>query len=179
MSFFKKFDTVQYALDGYSKEAMNIIQAAILKRLNVDRTFVYQKYLITDGQTPESVAHALYDDPNLWWTFFLVNSRVNPMLDWPMDQTSLEEYVNMVHGDPNKILFFTNIDTGKRYDDVSAAEYREMIESGAGLPHYVHPVTAFQYETERNAELADIIVISKKYITQFVDMFNRAIEGKV
>lgn len=155
--FFKKFPTVQYSVDGYSKDAMNILSAAILKRVNVDRSFVYQDYDVPSGVTPEALAYELYKDASLCWVFFLVNRMVNPLRDWPMSSELLEDFVVAEYGDPNAVLY--HIDSDGVQND-----------SGIG-----RGVTAFEHENRLNLERNKITVIAPRYINQFVDLFNKAV----
>lgn len=178
-SFFKKFPTISYSLDGYSKDAMNIVTAAVLKRINVDKSYVYQTYDVPNGSSPESLAYELYKDPTLCWVFFLVNGMINPMLDWPMADEVLEEYVAVVYGSLYDIVYFTNVQTGYRLDDVAEQEVREFIEEGNPVPADIHPVTALEYESEVNRKRGNITIIAPRYINQFVDLFNKSIEGKI
>ena len=157
---------------------MNILTAAIVKHMNVDKSYVYQRYIIPDGASPESVANALYGDPEKYWTILLINGIVDPFTGWPMDQTVLENWVAAKHGSPNAILYFTNVETGRQYDSVMEAEFREMIANDEPLPMLVHPVTALEHEGNLNQEKSEIVVITRRYINQFVDMFNKSIEGK-
>lgn len=178
MSFFKKFDTIQYQLDGYSKEAMNIVTAAVLKRLNVDKTYVYQSYIVPAGASPESLANDLYKDPHKHWTILLVNSIVNPFLDWPVNDQVLEELVVREYGSAHKIVHFIDMATKFQLDDVQDAVIRQLIEDGNPIPQNIRPVTALEYEIEKNRRKAQITVVAPKYINRFVDAFNKSIEGK-
>lgn len=178
MSFFKKFDSIEYKLDGYSKEAMNIITAAVLKRLNVDKTYVYQSYIVPAGATPESLANELYQDAHKYWTILLVNGIVNPFLDWTVNDQVLEEIVEKKYGSVNHIVYFLDLTTKFQLDDVADQEMRDLMANGDPLPHNIHPVSALEYETTLNREKANIIVVAPRYINRFVDAFNKSIEGK-
>jgi len=178
-SFFKKFPTIAYSIDGYSKEAMNIISAAILKRINIDKAYIYQSYDVPNGMTSMALANELYKDPTLEWTFFLVNAMVNPLLDWPMDDDVLEEFVEMKYGSINTILYFTDVHTGFRLDDVAEAEVRAYMEANGTIPANVHPVTAHEHESDLNRKRGKIKIVAPRHINQFVDLFNKSIEGKI
>lgn len=178
MAFFKKFGTIEYVLDGYSKEAMNIVTAAVLKRLNVDKTYVYQSYVVPAGMTPEALAEELYKDPHKHWTILLANSIVNPFLEWTVNDSVLEELIIRKYGTVNKIVHFIELDTDFQLDDVADAQMRDWIAQGNPMPHNIHPVTALEYETELNRERAQITVVAPRYINRFVDLFNKTIEGK-
>lgn len=177
-SFFKKFPVINYSLDGYNKDAMNIVTASVLKRLNVDKAYVYQSYDVPSGASPESIAYDLYKDPHLGWTFFLVNGMINPLLDWPVNDEVLEAIVEEKYGNINHIVYFTDLE-GSRLDDVAEAEVREWIGLGNPIPNDVSPVTALAYESELNRARGSITIISPRYINQFVDLFNKSIEGKI
>lgn len=176
--FFKKFGTIEYKLDGYSKEAMNIITAAVLKRLNVDKTFVYQEYVVPAGATPESLADDLYKDPNKYWTILLVNGIVNPFLDWPVNDQVLEELIIKKYGTAEHIVHFIDMTTKFQLDDVADANMREQMSNGQPIPVNIRPVSALEYETDLNRRRGQILIIAPKYINRFVDVFNKAIEGK-
>lgn len=178
-SFFKKFPVINYSLDGYNKDAMNIVAAAVLKRLNVDKTYVYQSYDVPTGASPESLAYDLYKDPSLCWVLFLVNGMVNPLLDWPMSDEVLEEYTTLNHGSLNKILYFIDLNTGFRLDDVAHAEMQIIVNNGGEIPHNISPVTALAFEAEENRKRGKIVIVAKQYMNQFVDTFNKSIEGKI
>ena len=177
MSFFKKFGTIEYKIDGFSKEAMNIVTAAILKRMNIDKNYILQRYVVQAGASPESIANDLYKDPHKYWTVLFVNSIVNPFLEWPMKPEVLEEVVKIKYGNPNTILYFTNLTNGFRLDDVAEKAMRTFIESSP-MPAHIHPVTAIAHEQELNRQRGEIYVIGPKYINLFVDTFHKVIEGK-
>jgi Base plate wedge protein 53 len=177
-NFFKKFPVLNYALEGYSKDAMNIVTAVVLKRINVDRSYVYQTYDVPAGASPESLANELYRDPSLCWVFFLVNAMVNPLLDWPMSDEVLEEYVAATHDSIYDIVYFTDLD-GYRLDEVAEKEVRDFIEAGNPMPYNVHPVTAIEEASELNRKRGKITIIAARYINQFVDLVNKSIEGKL
>lgn len=175
---FKKFKTLPYALDGYSKEAMNLLTAGILKHVNVDQTFVYQKYNVPAGMSAESLANELYKDAGKYWTILLVNSIVDPFNEWPMDSTALENYTKHKHGSTTAILYFINVNTRRRYDDVDEETYRQLIADDQPIPELVHPVTAIEHESVENQKRCEIMVVAPRYISLFEDTFNKAIEGK-
>ncbi|QFR57944.1 baseplate wedge protein [Stenotrophomonas phage Moby] len=177
MGFFNKFGTVNYSLDGYNKDAMNIITAAIVKRLRVDESYVHMRYTISDGEIPEGVANELYKDPQLYWTILLVNAIVNPFLEWPVSTDVLEDIVKAKYGNVNKIIAWQNNTTGLYYDDVDSAKWQAMVDNGQQLPMAVHPVTALAWENDLNTKRAQIVVVDPKYINLFVDMFNKVVEG--
>ena len=173
--FFKRFDQIDYKLDGVSKATMNIVTAAILKRLNVDRNYIFQKYVVKEGETIDMLAHRLYKDPTLGWTILLVNGMVDPFNEWTMDLQTLEDYTVAKYGTTDTIVEFRYIDSGWILDDIEERDVRELIENSQPIPINVFPLTALELETERNNERRQITLVSPRYIRQFVDEFYKAI----
>lgn len=175
--FFKRFGSVEYKLDGMTKKAANIITAAILKNLNVDRNYVFQKYIVKEGEHYDQLAEHFYKEPTWGWTLLLVNHIVDPFTEWAMDLQTLEEFTATKHGSIDKLLYFKYIDTGWILDDIADRDVRELIANEDPIPINVTPVTALQHETELNNQRRQITIISPRYIRRFVDEFYKAVES--
>ena len=175
-TFFKKFPKVEYTLDNQTREIVNILTAVLPKRLNIDKTYVFQRYMVSSGETPEQLADVLYNDANLWWVPMLINAKVSPYLDWRMSDEELEMYCERVYEDIHDIHHYINITTMKWVDEVDEEEYRTMASSS--LPAHIIPVSNLQWETEQNILKGEIFVVNPKYVSQFVDSFVKALEGR-
>ena len=172
MGYFKKFGTIKYN----GEDVANILTAVLPSRLNIDKAFVYQNYSIADGETPESLAGKLYKDPQLYWTILVVNNIVNPYTDWPIEESVFEEFVRKKYTDIVGVHHFYDNRIDRICDDVADAEYRSMPASA--LPYYIIPKTNLEYEREINMARREIIVVNPRYVSQFVEIYHRAIEGK-
>ncbi|ASD50578.1 baseplate wedge subunit [Acidovorax phage ACP17] len=172
MTYFRKFSTLVYD----RVVAQNILTAVLPSRLNVDRVFVYQNYRVSDGETPESVADKLYKDAKLYWVLLVVNDIVDPFVGWPMSDAELEEFVVKKWGALHAVHHFFDNRIGRICDDVDDAAYRAV--PPASLPFYIVPVTCQQWERTQNDERRDVIAINPRYINQFVEAYNNALEGK-
>ena len=172
MGYFKKFGQIDYG----GVKAANILTVVLPSHLNIDKAFVYQNYNVIDGETPESIADKLYKDPQLYWTILVVNSIVNPYTDWPIEESVFEEFVSKKYGDIFGVHHFWDNRIDRICDDVADAEFRVI--PAEDLPYYIIPKTNLDYEREINEERREIIVINPRYVSQFVEVYNRAIEGK-
>lgn len=174
--FFRKFNEIPYALDGYNKDVTNILMAVLPRRLNVDETYVFQRHQVASGARPESIAYELYQQAQYHWTILVINDMVNPYLDWPMSDEEVELYTRKKYNnDVYGLHHFYWLHNGKWLDEVDEAHYRALYPD---LPEDVIPVTNLQYETDTNLEKRQILVINPRYINQFIESFNRALEGK-
>ena len=62
-----------------------------------DLTF-FDKFYIKDNERPDVIAYQVYDDPNLDWLIMLSNNIINYESEWPMDQTTFNNYVVNKYG---------------------------------------------------------------------------------
>ncbi len=175
--YFKKFGEITYSKDGYSKTAKNILKAVLPKFNNVNGTFVFQKYMVSSGQRPETVANELYSEPNYYWVLLVLNDIVNPFIDWPLSDEEVELFTIKKYGigEEYSVHHFYWRDTGKWLDEVDEAAQRLLYPNN---PENVIPVSNLEYEIEINREKKSIIAINPKYIQQFVEAYNQALEGK-
>lgn len=177
--FFKKFQKEEYTAEpGHTAVAQRLLTAVMPRHLGVDKTFVYQRYTVQSGERPEFLADRFYKDAHLWWVFFVINGLTSPYHDWRLADEEIEEYVVRKYGagNANEIHHFRKISTGKICDEVDDEYFRTLDPSE--LPADVEPVSNLGYETELNRSRGEIIVISPKYISLFVDSYQRAIQGK-
>ena len=107
--YFNYFPQTYYNLDN-SKTNIDIV-TNIMSKFTFESEFknnsvVYYEYVITDGETPEMLAHQIYGSSERHWIILALNDIVNPLLDWPTEQRSLikiidkkyEPYANTSNG---------------------------------------------------------------------------------
>jgi hypothetical protein len=178
MSFFRYFPKINYNTDGLPRNVVNISTAFLLKRIKIDNTFVYQRYILHDGELPESVSDKLYKTPKYYWTILLVNNIIDPMTEWYMDSSTLEKFVEAKYPDGlYGIHHFYDTRIDRICDDVDDAYFRTLI-GNPSFPSEVVPVTNYQYEVELNEKRREIIVINPRAISRFADEFQRILESK-
>ena len=72
--FFENFPKIQYKLDdGRIIYIKDFFRKSKIEQDAVNSIVSYTKYEIQDGERPDIVATKLYGNPDLHWTFFLVN----------------------------------------------------------------------------------------------------------
>jgi hypothetical protein len=94
--FFRQFPKVNYLLpNGYSYRIPDITRYSNLNFPNLDSISYYQFYDIKDGERPDIVSSKLYQIPDYYWTFFLLNNHLkNGYGGWPMSYQELERHVS-------------------------------------------------------------------------------------
>lgn len=123
--YFRKFSNINYPFYKkdkvlYSKTAINITQRAkIIKYVKQYRT-EFQRYLLKDGERPDTLAHRLYDNPYTHWVIYLVNDIFNPYLDWSMSQYDLNEYIDEIY--PGSSVFVPDVWKPRETDESTTGD---------------------------------------------------------
>ena len=92
--YLSNFPEIQYQLD-YCKVVYikDFFRKSKLEQEAVNAIISYNLYEIPEGDRPDVTAAKLYGNPDLHWTFFLVNDIEN-YYDWYKDQQTFERYIN-------------------------------------------------------------------------------------
>lgn len=90
--FFKYFPTINYKADGYDTPLTDISIAFIKKKLFADSAYLFRRYTIIEGETPEAVSYKLYGTTRFHWTLIFMNDIVDVMTDWFMSSDLLLEF---------------------------------------------------------------------------------------
>ena len=92
--YFTNFPEIQYQLaDGKVVYIKDFFRKSKIEQEALNAIVEYNLYTIPDGDRPDITATKLYGNPNLHWTFFLVNDIEN-YYDWHKDQQTFERYID-------------------------------------------------------------------------------------
>ena len=141
----------------------------------------FSKYLVLDGERPDSVAKKLYDDENLDWIILLSNNIINVQDEWPMGQFDFQRYLDnkyskdqlgeIHHYETNEIRNENNVmllQAGLIVDSDFTFRYSNddgTIES----VNSVQSVSNLKYEIDRNDAKRSINVLRKQYVSIIID----------
>lgn len=91
--FFTNFPEIQYRMnDGKVIYIKDFFRKSKIEQESVSSIVEYSTFQIPDGDRPDIVATKLYGNPDLHWTFFLVNDFEN-YYDWHKDSEVFERYI--------------------------------------------------------------------------------------
>lgn len=95
--YFSYFPQTYYNLDT-NKTNVDVV-TNILSKFSFENSFknnsvVYYEYVVTDGETPEMLAHQIYGSSEKHWIILSLNDIVNPLVDWPIEQNSLIKLID-------------------------------------------------------------------------------------
>ena len=157
MAYFKYFPVITYDVRGkknqFQIDVITNILVRIRKKLDLTNLAYFVEYFVQDGDTPESLAHQVYNDSQLHWVILYTNYMTNPYYDWPLTYFDLQKFVNKK---------YSNINATHHYEDADKYEV-DSTASGATA------ITNFIYEETLNDAKRNIKIIKIEYVAQIID----------
>lgn len=97
-NYFNNFPTTYYTNITLNNSHLDVV-TDITKRLGFEQGFInnsaaYLKFVIDDGDTPETIAHKYYGDVEKHWIVLMMNNIIDPQYDWPLSQRDIIKYIN-------------------------------------------------------------------------------------
>lgn len=179
MSYFKYFDTIEYEVDGYTKTAVDLLRAVLPDDIDLGDFYIFQRYQVTSGERPESVAYKLYQNANHYWVLLVINNIINPYIDWPMSDEEVEEYTKTKYGPDNIFNVHHYYWLGNPYHkDLSWVDEVDSKDPTILSAQEVIPMTNLEYEIEQNAAKRTIVAVNPRLVSQFADAYNKALKGQ-
>lgn len=159
----------------------------------------FKKYVLKDGETPDSLANKAYGNPFYDWVILITNSVVNRHFDWPLSNYELTKYAESQYDDPyGEIAYYETYETKAGYKIPN--EYGTMVDAivlegglkvdstffnknfeyfnGSGYTTVpgntvCRPVTVMEDLTKKNEQKREIFLLKPEYFRQFVDDFKK------
>ena len=189
MAYFKYFPKIAYDVRGVENNEQydaitNLLSRVLVKChgwADIDGsahealvgTCHYQKYIIRDGDRPDTLAHQFYGDSELHWLIMYANglSISNPWYDWPMTHLTLSKFITKKYGTGNEYGTHHYEDAdGNRVDfEDQTGAVAEISTAAVGAT----AVTRFVYEERLNDTKRTIRVMDRQYIDLVIREFQR------
>ena len=170
-----------------------------------DKT-IYYKYRVTEGQKPEHVAYNYYGDAKYHWVVLLMNEIRDPQWCWPMDSFTFERYIINKYGstdqaqaevshyetkelrapvsDDNYNLNDVVLKSGMLANSTFAYSYTTIVDGTPGTEYSFGtglaktPIYAFTNEVTQNEKRADIVLLRRNMLQEFVNDFESLVVQK-
>lgn len=96
LGYFNYFPKILYTFDKntLNQQAVTNIfaRSTFLKEVS-DNSAIYFKYQVQESDTPEIIAHKIYGSEYRSWIILLFNKYINPMYEFPLKSSVLDDYV--------------------------------------------------------------------------------------
>ena len=80
--------------NGEVKVVTNLLKRVAVRTKIKTNALILDTYNVKNGETPESIADKLYDDPELHWVVLMVNDITDRYHQWPMYEQQFNNYIN-------------------------------------------------------------------------------------
>jgi len=97
MSFFRNFPKVNYDYfgNGVQSKVIDIFRFVQPAKDFKDELGAYSFYEVQEGDRPDVVSQKLYNTPEYYWTFFLVNEHLrNGISAWPLSSDEFNKFID-------------------------------------------------------------------------------------
>lgn len=184
MKYFSNFRSLQYSLDENDLE-FKLIKNPLtrVKFINdvLKNIQLFYEYDLSETDTPEIIAHKLYDDPNRYWIVLMSNNLIDPYYDVPLNDNNFESFLTSkydsvsnsqahIHHYERRTTLTSNKDgtiTTKEYiNQLNEYSYNHLTNSITvnSLPSIGAPITV---STESDIEIANDNVIITKTVKDY------------
>ena len=114
--FFNRFPYVDYDIlgDGQQTKIKNFLKRFDFREKVRKFGSIYIKWIVRDEDTPQIIAHKLYNSTHYYWIVLMINRMGDPTFDFPMNEKELNEFVDKKYGVENRRGFhhYESIETG-------------------------------------------------------------------
>ena len=112
MSYFENYPSIRYPFGGQSQTTVfqDIgVYIDLIDRAKDDVSF-YKEYSIKNADRPDQLSQTLYETPDYYWTFYLMNDDLK-LRGWPLSNQALIEKAKKEY--PHKVLVTRENMTGR------------------------------------------------------------------
>lgn len=170
MSFyFRNFPFTNYQIEDYNINEIVQNPLARFKIVDVLRNvkFLYQEYIIEEGQSASEIAYSFYDDETLDWVIYITNNIIDPKYDWPLDYTSFNNFLTKKYGSVENALRETTTENIHHYEWI--VQQQQVLFDGTKIPERRLTVDKTKYDT---------LIASERDIVRNFEYEQRLNDGK-
>ena len=141
---------------------------------------IFNEITVRDGERPEDIATAFYNNPFYNWTVLIANDVVDVYSQWPRSITQLQDFINQKYDNPQATKHHVTTEVKDAKNNV-IVEAGKVVASNYQVSYYngtttvtatpVVSVSYEQYEFEENAKKGRIQLIKPSLIEDFVDQY--------
>ena len=141
---------------------------------------IFNEITVRDGERPEDIATAFYNNPFYNWTVLIANDVVDVYSQWPRSITQLQDFINQKYDNPQATKHHVTTEVKDAKNNI-IVEAGKVVASNYQISYYngsttvtatpVVSVSNEQFEFEENAKKAQIQIIKPQIIEDFVENY--------
>ena len=189
MGYFRELPNLQYQSPFTSRVSSDsyVTVKNLFRRMKIrddlQNVFtVFNKFTISDGERPDTVARNLYGKSTLDWVVLTTAGIINVRNEWPLSSKELYDFTVEKYGltEINNVKHYVTtevknnrgiviIPKGKVVDKDFKIPKPDISNDDTATLNPVRGVTYYEYEVEENEKKRNIFVLRTEYLQQFLN----------
>jgi len=189
MGYFRELPNLQYQSPFTSRVSSDsyVTVKNLFRRMKIrddlQNVFtVFNKFTISDGERPDTVARDLYGKSTLDWVVLTTAGIINVRNEWPLSSKELYDFTVEKYGliEINNVKHYVTTEVknsrgviilpkGKVVDQNFTIPKPDISNNDDATLNPVRGVTYYEYEVEENEKKRNIFVLRVEYLQQFLN----------
>ena len=186
MGYFRELPELQY--QSFLKDRLSTEDYIVVKnffrriklRDDLQSIFtLFNKYVILDGERPDTLAEKFFGDSSLDWVILIVAGIINVYDEWPLSDKDLYNFVidkygienaNAIHHYETKLVLDSSNRLILRSGLIVDADFTIPDPENRSLTlNPVNGISNFEYETLKNDKKREIYVLKPSFLEDFIE----------
>jgi len=174
--YFTHFPKILYDIEktGNPTLVTDIIRRVKARDGIKQNSFMFDKYDIKSGDTPETVSYNVYGSTQYYWIILLTNDMKDRFYDWPLSDQQFEAFVNDKYSNPSGIHHYEKVQSSGAITGNGPDDYDHYIEVNSTEPNAIS-VSNYEYERRLQDQKRQINLIKNSYLQSFLSEFKRLV----
>jgi len=195
MSYFRELPNIFYQSQSKDRNSSNdyVLVKNLFRRTKLRDDLqsiatIFNKYQISPGERPDTIAEYLYGDPGLDWVVMMTANIINVRDQWPLSDKELYNYAEDKYGTKlNDVRFYETTEV-KDSSGRLILPKGKIVDQDFKIPNPSTPtadlnpvvsVSNYVHEVRENDEKRQIFVLKPEYLGIFLeDMRNEMKYGR-
>ena len=180
--YFDSFPKILYDSKGNGevKIVTNLLKRVAIRAKVKNNSVFYDTYTVQNGDTPESIADKLYDDPELHWVVLLVNDITDRYHQWPMYEQQFNTYVTEKYDNPDGIHHYEiSQSSGNTKTKIEVYANEALYSGDTDFYSSATAITNREYEESEQDKKRQIRLLDPTFVDQFVEEFKLLMKESV
>lgn len=162
--------------NGEVKVVTNLLKRVAVRTKIKTNALILDTYNVKNGETPESIADKLYDDPELHWVVLMINDITDRYHQWPMYEQQFNTYVNEKYDNPDGVHHYEiSQSSGDTTTKIEVYANEALYSGDTDFYSSSTIITNREYEEREQDNKRRIKLIDPTFVEQFVEEFERFI----
>ena len=180
--YFSSFPKIVYDASGElrPKVVTNILRRVAIRAKIKDNAMLYDTYDIRNGDTPESLAHQLYNNPELHWVILMTNDITDRYHQWPMYEQQFNTYLTEKYDNPDGVHHYEIAQTSGDTSETIEVYNNSALYTG-DTDFYVNAtiITNREFEEREQDKKRKIKLLDPRFIEKFTEEFESLIKESI